>query len=138
MVKRIIKIMEDKNLSSAHFADAIGVQRSTLSHILSERNKPSLDIIIKILNTYPEINADWLIKGSGKQYSNGENHVISNIDLPKDDTSEDYNLFTIKNNMEKGNIEEKVAPENKKTSIKKEISRIIILFSDGTYDTFVK
>ena len=66
MIDRIQLILKTKNLSSSQFADEIQVQRSSISHILSGRNKPSLDFIMKILSTYSEVNADWLIFGKGQ------------------------------------------------------------------------
>lgn len=66
MIDRIQLILKSKNLSPSQFADEIQVQRSGISHILSGRNKPSLDFVMKILSTYQEINADWLIFGKGQ------------------------------------------------------------------------
>ncbi len=63
IVDRIKQLMHDSELSAAAFADIIGVQRSSISHILSERNKPSLDFILKILQAYPSVSSDWLLKG---------------------------------------------------------------------------
>ena len=63
--ERIATIMSIKNLSNAEFANAIGVQPSNISHILSGRNKPSLDLIMKIINRYPEIRLDWMLLGEG-------------------------------------------------------------------------
>ena len=60
---RLLKILESKNLSASQFAEKIGVQRSSVSHILSGRNKPSLDFIIKIITVFSDISLDWLIKG---------------------------------------------------------------------------
>ncbi|NPA38031.1 MAG: helix-turn-helix transcriptional regulator [Chlorobi bacterium] len=65
---RIKKLLRDKNLTSAGFADIIGVQRSGISHILSGRNKPSLDVLNKILLSFPDISGDWLITGKGDMY----------------------------------------------------------------------
>lgn len=65
---RIEKIMETENLSSGIFASQIGVQNSTLSHILNSRNKPSLDVLKKILQRYPDISSDWLILGQGPMF----------------------------------------------------------------------
>ncbi len=64
MVSRIKKLLENLQLSPSAFADSIGVQRSSLSHILSGRNKPSLDFIIKVLQQYPEVDLYWLITGT--------------------------------------------------------------------------
>jgi transcriptional regulator with XRE-family HTH domain len=62
---RLIKIITTEGLNSSAFADSIGVQRSSISHILSGRNKPSLDFLEKILASYPKYNAEWLIMGTG-------------------------------------------------------------------------
>ena len=62
IVERIKRIISDNGLTNSSFADKIGVPRSTISHILSGRNNPSLDIIIKILDSFDEINADFLLK----------------------------------------------------------------------------
>jgi len=66
MISRIQLILKTKNISPSQFADQIQVQRSGVSHILSGRNNPSLDFILKILRTYPEIDADWLLFGKGQ------------------------------------------------------------------------
>ena len=67
IVERIKQLMQDNELGAAAFADTIGVQRSSISHILSERNKPSLDFILKILYAYPNVSAEWLLKGTGSE-----------------------------------------------------------------------
>ena len=59
--KKIEQIIIDKGLSPSYFADTIGIQRSSISHILSGRNKPSLDIIQRILKVFPDIDRDWLL-----------------------------------------------------------------------------
>jgi len=61
---RIRKIISDNNLTNSSFADKIGVPRSSVSHILSGRNNPSLDIIIKITHSFNEISADFLLTGN--------------------------------------------------------------------------
>ncbi len=65
MVDRIQLILKVNNLTASRFADEIGVQRSSISHILSGRNMPSLDLIQKVLKRYPEIDPDWLLNGRG-------------------------------------------------------------------------
>jgi len=66
MLDRILLILQIKNLSSSKFAEEIGVQRSGISHIISGRNKPSLEFVQKLLNRFPDINAEWLISGKGE------------------------------------------------------------------------
>ncbi len=72
MVDRIQLILKSKNLSSSQFADEIQVQRSSVSHILTGRNKPSLDFVSKILSSYPELNSDWLLFGKGQMIKKQE------------------------------------------------------------------
>lgn len=64
--ERISKVIEYSKLSSSEFADEIDVQRSSISHITSGRNKPSLEFIIKIKSRFPEILWDWLVNGDGE------------------------------------------------------------------------
>jgi transcriptional regulator with XRE-family HTH domain len=65
MKDRIVKIMQIKNLNATQFAEVLEIQRSGISHIISGRNKPSLDLIIKIKESFPEFSLDWLIFGRG-------------------------------------------------------------------------
>lgn len=65
MNDRILRLIQELGLSPAQFADEIGVQRSSISHILSGRNKPSLDFMLKIMTAFPEVSHDWLLFGKG-------------------------------------------------------------------------
>ena len=66
--ERIEKIMLKEEMNSAVFATEIGIQGSTLSHILNGRNNPSLDVLKKILNRFRTVSSDWLILGIGSMY----------------------------------------------------------------------
>ena len=68
ITERLMYIMKLNNLSPSAFADKINVQRSSVSHLLSGRNKPSLELIQKVILAFPKVNADWLI--SGRQIQN--------------------------------------------------------------------
>ena len=63
---RFTKVIEYSELSPAEFAEEIGVQRSSISHIISGRNKPSLDFITKIKTAFPDFEWNWLITGEGE------------------------------------------------------------------------
>ncbi|MBP6429383.1 MAG: helix-turn-helix domain-containing protein [Bacteroidales bacterium] len=65
MQERILLLMKSFGMNPTEFADEIGVQRSSISHILSGRNNPSLDLVTKILNRFPEIDSNWLVLGKG-------------------------------------------------------------------------
>lgn len=88
MQKKIEKILESYNLSISQFADMLGVQRSSLSHILSGRNNPSLDFTTKLLAAFPEINYKWILFNEGSIYDK------TAADLKVDAKYEDRNLGT--------------------------------------------
>jgi len=78
MTDRISLILRTKNINASQFADEIGVQRSSISHVLSGRNKPSLEFVQRILKRYPEINPDWLLFGKGAMHQ--ESNLFSEMD----------------------------------------------------------
>lgn len=65
MVSRIKQLLDWQQLSPTQFADRIGIGRPVISHILSERNKPSLDVMRSIKAAFPEVSTDWLLDGIG-------------------------------------------------------------------------
>lgn len=78
MVTRILKLLKEENLTASQFADLIDVQRSSMSHILSGRNNPSLDFVHKTLKAFPKVNTDWLMSGVGEMYKNNISTSIKN------------------------------------------------------------
>ena len=97
MVNRILKILKEENLTASQFADLIDVQRSSMSHILSGRNNPSLDFVHKILKAFPLINTDWLMSGTGEMYKlEKKMDEVKNIEpaiQPKNQMGDLFNLF---------------------------------------------
>ncbi len=69
MKERILEFLRKENITSSHLAGEIGVQPSAISHILSGRNNPSLDFVIRMLEKYPFLSTDWLLFGKGPMYS---------------------------------------------------------------------
>ncbi len=139
--------MEAKKLSPTQFAAAINIQRSTLSHILSGRNNPSLDFIIKVVETFPDINLDWLARGVGEMYNNktGNEKPDATQSKPKAPAKEKAKeespavIAVVKEeNPAKSPDETKQrtsAPvsTNNAPMPKNGIDSIVVLFSDGTY-----
>ena len=72
---RLKKVMEYYQLSAAAFADEIDVQRSSISHLLSGRNKPSLDFVLKVLSKFNAVDLYWLMNGKGT-FPKKEDHSI--------------------------------------------------------------
>lgn len=84
MKDRIQKIIENYNLTSNSFAHEIEVNRSTISHILTGRNKPSIEVVQKILKRFNSISSDWLLLGNGNmEISNNNNNVQSKSSIVK-------------------------------------------------------
>lgn len=84
IINRVKKIISANGLTSSSFADKIGVPRSSISHVLSGRNNPSLDLIIKILQSFDGISANYLLSGD----------VLTSIQ-PITDKDQEYNNMTL-------------------------------------------
>jgi transcriptional regulator with XRE-family HTH domain len=86
MRERLLEFLKRENKSSAQLAEEIGVQASGISHILSGRNNPSLDFVLKMLGKYQFISTDWLLFGRGSMYT--ETKMQSLFDYDNMDTRE--------------------------------------------------
>ena len=86
MKERLLEFLKRENKSSAQFAEEIGVQASGISHILSGRNNPSLDFVLKMLEKYQFLSTDWLLFGKGSMYK--ETKMQSLFDYDNTDTRE--------------------------------------------------
>ena len=121
-ISRLEVIMEKNQLSAAAFAERIGVQRSSVSHILSKRNKPSLDFILKIYNSFKEVTLDWLLL---------EEPSIALTPLAYLDENGKDTLTDSKN-------ESFVTPNNnEKIDISNEVTEVIKFYKDGSFKTFL-
>lgn len=83
MLERINLILKSRNVNAAQFADEIGVQRSSVSHILTGRNNASLDFLLKVLTRYPEIDTDWLLTGKGVMMRSATSMAPNRTELKK-------------------------------------------------------
>ena len=131
MKDRLLKIIKQYNLTSTRFADELGVQRSGISHILSGRNQPSYDFIVKLMKQYPDINPDWLIMGNGTMFRPAVKEQI-NIEP---------SLFSVleKNKIQPAAVDPPVIPEDKKTTkvtSVTNIQQIVIFYPDGTFKPY--
>ncbi|MEC5174414.1 helix-turn-helix transcriptional regulator [Chryseobacterium nepalense] len=120
--ERISKVIEYSGLTPSEFADEIDVQRSSISHVTSGRNKPSLEFIIKIKSRFPEILWDWLVTGEG-QMLKSELPEITKTEVESSDNSEEEkskptslpDLFTMMNDDEDFGAEENEMEAPKQT-----------------------
>ena len=140
MKSRIKDIINDEGLNSAQFAGEIGIAPSSLHHIISGRNNPSLDVIQKILLRYPQINAEWLINGKGKKYKNLVQGKLFDIPL-EEDKIEDLNKLSESKSEE--DIKEpdintvNVPAKEIVTSLKdKTLDSIVFFYKDGSFKQY--
>lgn len=147
MKDRIKKIMDNEDLTPAKFADQLQINRAVISHILNDRNNPSLDVVLKILSEKDYINSDWLLNGIGSMYKDGydiapkRENERSLFNLPDTSTvdSEDESKYTKENHFKRHENIANTVDNQFITSIttkEKKIKQIIIYYSDNTFETF--
>ena len=148
--ERLLQIFEYYSLSSTQFADKIGVQRSTLSHLLSNRNKPSLDFLLKIIEHFPELNLYWLADGSKQMFSqknetdqnfktssNLTEDITQNANDFEIDDVEESSLHAIKENVEnlvQYEVPQKIMDMSVEQNL--EIDYIVIFYKDGSFKRY--
>ncbi|MDT0607469.1 helix-turn-helix transcriptional regulator [Croceitalea rosinachiae] len=110
-ITRLRHILSHYALSPSLFADQIGVPRSSMSHLLSGRNKPSLDFVLKIIDKFPDVDLYWLLKGRGSFPSKMESNPSSPLT---------GDLSSIKSSV----------------MDTKKIDRVIVFYEDGTFESY--
>ena len=142
MRERILKIIEREGLTPSKFAEMIGIQRSGMSHILSGRNNPSLDVLMKILERFTYVDSDWLLFGKGEMtrgQAPDSPDLFTNTPTiqpeiqPQREYRQEMKAETPVNTL-KQPVVEKIMCENKPL---KNVSKIMIFYSDNTFDTFI-
>lgn len=139
---RILGFLKKENKTSAQFAEEIGVQPSGISHILSGRNNPSLDFIIKMLEKYPYLSSEWLLFGRGPMYKDQyEGSLFDELITDGDNMSIDRENQKESNEQELQLIDNQVdinVPEkNEKETLHKKIIRIIWFYENNTFEEFL-
>lgn len=142
--EKIKQILADKNITSSHFADEIGVPRSSVSHILVGRNKPSLDIVQKIIRRYPDLGMEWILDGAALPDIKVDQSAESETNLQKG-----LNKKHVSSTLE-SHIREEPATNTVQTNLVpdengpvmpgksgKEIAMVLIFYSDGTFKQHV-
>ena len=157
MTERIKQIMTLENLSPSQFADKAMIQRSNLSHILNGRSRPTIDILMKILETFPYISTDWLMLGKGEMRKDslskpsqntlfGENDQDTPINAPDLELTEPVNTPQTPSYRPASPDIDQIYPREpaatqqvviKEVEVRKTVSRIMIIYSDNTIENFV-
>ena len=137
---RIELLMKSYNLSPSQFADKTGIQRASVSHILSGRNKPSLDFLIKLKDVFPEYSFDWIILGKKPITINDRTPIV------KEDSFKPIEIFdTIdegyQDKQENTMVETTISATDSKSIINepglsKNIKQIIYVYEDHTFEIY--
>ncbi|WP_224490404.1 helix-turn-helix domain-containing protein [Robertkochia flava] len=132
---RLQQIMDHYHLNGSAFAESIGVQRSAISHILSGRNKPSLEFVMKILDTYPDVELYWLLNGKGQ----------NPFKAAKPGKQMDQDLFTEPSQPEALTESSSPAIHQEATerfvhsgmTAGKKIRKVVIFYDNGSYEEII-
>ena len=118
ITERLKTVLSHYNLTASAFADTIGVPRSSISHLLSGRNKPSLDFVLKLVDKFPEINLYWFLYGKG--------HFPNTGNVPQ-------KMDSIEATSKSADID---LPTPPRSFDDQKISKIAVFYEDGTFETF--
>jgi len=132
MKDRINHFLKFNKISSSQLADSLNIQRSRLSHILSGRNKPNLEFIQKMLDTYKTINPRWLILGEGNMFKDDVDELSPQIKRQNDSSELFSQTSTQKIKNQKPSI------ENVTIKVKsRKIDKIVIFYSDNSFENYI-
>ena len=156
---KIKQILIDKNLTPSYFADEIGVQRSSISHILSGRNRPSFDIIQKIIRRFPELGYEWIMEEDSQMGGQSVPSGYGNrgVNRPMNERADRYNpsqpsvsypvqspgVRSQRNEIPATNYPTQQLPAELQATIEpsmvsnstaeKKVERILIFYTDGSF-----
>lgn len=129
IIAKLESIFLELNITPSMFADQIGVQRSSISHLLSGRNKPSLDLVLKIVNAFPQIDLYWLL--GQKELKEKLNLKIKTEQSPPTEKVENIKIEEpLKTKKADSKIEVTKTTANSKSS---EVEKIVVFYRDGTF-----
>ena len=141
MKERLLEFLKAENKSSAQLAEEIGVQPSGISHILSGRNNPSLDFVLKMFEKYQFLSTDWLLFGKGSMYKDIQMQTLF------DETTfvnKENDIKLLRNESRKSEIEfqdvrkdeqtkDSAVPTKNKTSI---VEKIVWFYDNNIFEEY--
>lgn len=125
---RLQKILDFYGISATAFSEKIDFNRSTISHLLSGRNKPSLEFVLKVLKEFPEVELYWLLNGSGSFPANSKLNDESKIP--------NQNILS-ESTQGIEDLEQRSKPVDEQKPISEEIDRIVIFYKDGSFKSYL-
>ena len=142
---RLRIFMHFKKLNATQLAEIIDVQRSSVSHVLNGRNKPSLEFVQRLVNEFPEVSFEWLVNGSGSLTKKDTNVSSSNTgENNRDVTRVSIDETIVHRDMQ---VKENVTPKSVATPTHNqeqrsdsksvnEIKKIVVFYSNGTFEEY--
>ena len=143
MREKLLNLMKSEQLTASKLAELLDIQPSGISHILSGRNKPSFDLVQKILRRFPRVNPDWLLLDKDEMYRT--------IDIePQPATSQSISTEELDETMQQSTVSGMTTPATNSTSASTpaqqiaaayapkngNVKRVIILFDDHTFESY--
>lgn len=154
MREKLQLLMNAENLTGSKLAEYLGIQPSSISHILGGRNKPSLDFVQKILQRYPRINPDWLLLDSDEMYrsdsspassvaSSAELQFSESASMAESATQAEQSAAENHNSPADHTKQAPSTPDNVMDTIaplvaphSRGVKRIIVMFDDHTFESY--
>jgi len=121
-IERLEYLLEYYGINASAFADKIHVQRSSISHLLSGRNKPSLEFVLKVVKNFPEVNLYWLLNGKGS--------------FPSEERTDDAKNDTPSAQVTDLPTQTSATVTENGTGADRTIERIVIFYSDGSFEAY--
>ena len=126
-------LMQSENLTASRLAEILEVKPAAISHILSGRNKPSFELLCKIVNRFPQINPYWLLGDAEEMRNANAQNSTSNTQVTEPGT-----LFDLQNattyESDNSNISQKTQAAATANFIRSDIEKIIIIYRDQTFE----
>jgi transcriptional regulator with XRE-family HTH domain len=135
MRDRIIEFLRIENKSAAQLAEEIGVQPSGISHIISGRNRPSLDFVLKMLEKYSFLSTEWLLFGRGNMYNDGQSiKEVFETDTERENLKQDENdPIQIELTANKSDEIQELSPGKKEKTV---LTRIVLFYDDKSFQEY--
>jgi transcriptional regulator with XRE-family HTH domain len=135
MRDRIIEFLRIENKSAAQLAEEIGVQPSGISHIISGRNRPSLDFVLKMLEKFSFLSTEWLLFGRGNMYNDGQSiKEVFETDTERENLKQDENdPIQIELTANKSDEIQELSPGKKEKTV---LTRIVLFYDDKSFQEY--
>ena len=144
MREKLLDLMKKEGLTSSRLAELLGIQPSGISHILAGRNKPSFDLVQKILRRFPRVNPDWLLLDSQDMYRNlpdenskpSENTIFSESAQPTLEKAQNNQVEMTTVQSSDSTVQQPINAMIPTATPRGNVKRIIVLYEDRTFESY--